>query len=67
MSTNGGSNWLQKDPGYFGSGYDVMIDPNNNSVYWSCGDSGSAMAVSKTTNSGTSWIRYAIGSGSGDT
>lgn len=67
MSTNGGSNWVEKDTGYFGSGYDIMIDPNNNSVYWSCGDYNSAMAVSKTTNSGTSWIRYPIGTGSGDT
>lgn len=46
-------------------------DPNSNSVYWSCGDwyTGSIyiMAASKTTDAGTSWIRYNLSSGSGDT
>lgn len=46
-------------------------DPNNNSVYWSCGDyyTGSiyVMAASKTIDAGVTWIRYSLSSGSGDT
>ncbi|HEC78009.1 MAG TPA: T9SS type A sorting domain-containing protein [candidate division WOR-3 bacterium] len=59
------------DSGYYNTGYALAGDPNNNSICWSSGDyyTGSAyvMAVSKTTNSGTSWIRYNLGSTSGAT
>jgi len=45
-------------------------DPNSNSVYWSCGDyyTGSiyAMAASKTTDAGVTWIRYSLSPGTGD-
>jgi len=59
------------DSGYFGTGYALTSDPNNNSIYWSGGDyyTGSAyiMSASKSTNGGTSWTRYNLGSGTGDT
>jgi hypothetical protein len=44
-------------------------DPNNNSVCWSGGDeySTSIMAVSKSTDYGTNWIRYNLSSGNGAT
>ncbi len=45
-------------------------DPNSNSVYWSCGDyyTGTiyAMAASKTTDAGVTWIRYSLSPGTGD-
>ncbi len=42
-----------------------MVDPNNSSIYWSGGIL-VGMRVSKTTNSGSSWVRYSL-NGSGFT
>lgn len=68
MSTDGGSVWSVEDL-YYIDGGDLIADPNNNSVYWTCGryrpDTLYVMSVSKTTNSGADWTRYNIGSETG--
>ena len=70
MSTDGGSVWTVKDY-YYADGGDLISDPNNNAVYWSGGryydtsDSLYKMTVSKTTDSGDTWTRYILGSGTG--
>lgn len=68
MSTDGGSVWSVEDL-YYIDGGDLIADPNNNSVYWTCGryypDSLYIMSVSKTTNSGADWTRHNIGSETG--
>ena len=59
------------DPGYFTTGGEIIADPNNYSTYLSGGDhsngTATVMAVSKTTNNGTNWARYDIGSATGIT
>lgn len=70
MSTDGGSVWTVKDL-YYADGGDFIRDPNNNSIFWSGGryydpsDSIYKMTASKTTNSGDTWTRYILGSGTG--
>jgi hypothetical protein len=59
------------DPGYYNTGYTMANDPDNSSVCWSGGDyyatSVYVMGASKTTDGGTNWIRYQLGTVSGVT
>lgn len=59
------------DPGYYNTGYTMANDPDNSLVCWSGGDyyatSVYVMGASKTTDGGTNWIRYQLGTVSGVT
>lgn len=69
MSTDGGSVWTEIDTDYYGDGGDMTSDPTDSDTYWTVGRalSGSSyvMAASKTTNSGSSWNRYPLATGTG--
>ncbi|MBD3370920.1 T9SS type A sorting domain-containing protein [Candidatus Fermentibacteria bacterium] len=69
MSTDGGSVWTEIDTDYYGDGGGMASNPTDSDTYWTVGralNAGSyVMAASKTTNSGSSWNRYPLATGTG--
>ncbi len=57
MSTDGGSVWTEIDANYFTDGADMILDAISSGTVWSSGDRNNHMAVSKSTNWGSSWSR----------
>jgi len=56
---------------YYTDGGEITADPNNNSIFWSGGTYNNSvalvMSVSRTTNTGTNWLRFNLSAGSGHT
>ncbi len=63
-STDGGTVWTTSDIDYYIDNGEVISDPNNDAVFWSGGNHYNGnyyvMAVSKTTDTGETWMRYEL-------
>ncbi len=66
MSTDGGSVWTEIDSEYYTDGADLIVDPATTGVVWTAGYRSDHMAVSRTTNWGSSWERDELSTQTGE-